>query len=66
MECVRSYSAPCSLGLKSVEYLENEKAQPLHSTTASFLAALAPSSSSKTTSKYPRVSKVIVEKGAGR
>jgi hypothetical protein len=50
MECVRSVSAPCSFGLKSAEYFENEKAQPLHSTVASFLAALAPSSSSKRTS----------------
>ncbi len=66
MECVRSFSAPCSLGLNSAKYLENEKAQPLHSTAPNFLVALAPSSSSKKTSKYPLVSKVIVKKGVGR
>jgi hypothetical protein len=66
MECVRSVSASCSFGLKSAEYFENERAQPLHSITASFLAALAPSSSSKRTSKYPHVNSLIVKKGAGR
>jgi hypothetical protein len=66
MVCLRSFSAPCSLGLKSVKYLENERAQPLHSTTVSFLVALAPSSFSKRTSKYPYVSKVTIEKGVGK
>jgi hypothetical protein len=66
MEWVRSFSAPDSLGLKSAEYLENDKAHPLHSTAASFLAALAPSSCSKSTSKYPLVRSVTVEKGVGR
>ncbi len=63
---MRSVFAPCSLGLKFAKYFEKERAQPLHSTVASFLVALAPFSSSKRISKYPLVSKVIVEKGAGR
>ncbi len=65
-ECVRSISAPCSLGLKFVVYFEKERAQPLHSTATSFLVALAPSSFSKKISKYPLVRRVIVEKGVGR
>jgi hypothetical protein len=54
------------LGLKFVEYFEKERAHPLHSTAASLLVALAPSSSSKRISKYPLVRRVIVEKGVGR
>ncbi len=51
MVCVRSFSAPWLLGLKSAEYFEKESAQPFHLTAPSFLVALAPSSSSNRTSK---------------
>jgi hypothetical protein len=44
-------SAPCTLESKFGTYLENERLRPLHSTAVIFLMALAPSSSTKRTSK---------------
>ncbi len=64
--CESKVSAPCTLASKFEMYREKERFKPLHSTVVIFLADLAPSSSVKSTSKKPLVSKVTDVYDAGR
>ncbi len=64
--CESKVSAPCTLVSKFGMYREKERFKPLHSTAVIFMVDLAPSSSVKSTSKKPLVSKVTDVYEAGR
>ncbi len=64
--CKSKVSALCTLASKFGMYQEKERFKLLHSTAVIFLAYLAPSSSVKSNSKKPLVSKVIDVYEAGR
>lgn len=64
--CVRSASATYALESKFGLYLEKDRLSPFHSTEASFLVEVAPSSSLKRIRKKPLVRSVVEMKVAGR
>ncbi len=64
--CVKSASAPCALESKFGLYLEKDRLSPFHSTEASFLVEVAPSSSSKRIREKPLVRNVVETKVAGK
>ncbi len=64
--CESKVSAPYTLASKFEMYQEKERFKLLHFTIVIFLADLAPSSSVKSTSKKPLVSKVTDVYEVGR